>query len=337
MGDDMKKIIFSLLLSTAVVTSDSLFAMDPPPPAYQNGSVVAKGRRPAALLPKGEEVTICYKQYISKKPPNNENDSLFEKVGGYFAQEYDAFFNTSAPQKEYANSKDILIIGKSLGDDFDSHGSVTKGIAELTKLTELTINMFTKLTLPPEIGNLPNLTSLTLCNNHLTDLPQSLGNLYNLKELSLEKNDIANLPESIGKLSNLTSLHLSENNLTDLPKSLGNLSKLEDLLLNGNKLSTLSSKIINLPQLEFIILRNNKFEKLPIELFKKDNWAAHDNPLKGYELQWTYYGMDTLPTHNPFPIYKKVYEKYELPSEQNCYPYQRFPGSLCDFRPLSRP
>ncbi|XP_051123923.1 receptor-like protein EIX2 [Andrographis paniculata] len=144
------------------------------------------------------------------------------------------------------------------------HGRLSKGIGNLTSLTDLnlfdnnitggiptTIGMLCKLVnldisgnqmieaLPKELtegeecggdDTLPELETVRLSANMMTgSLPDWLGKLRNLKELSLDSNMFeGHLPDSLGSLGNLTNLSFANNRLNGtLPSGIGHLSKLD--------------------------------------------------------------------------------------------------------------
>jgi len=87
------------------------------------------------------------------------------------------------------------------------------------------------------VADLSKLEELSIRNNQFTNLPVCVGELTSLKLLWIQDNQFTTIPDFIGNLSNLEWLHIGLNQLTTLPESLKNLTKLRDLILKGNNFS----------------------------------------------------------------------------------------------------
>lgn len=135
------------------------------------------------------------------------------------------------------------------------------GIFANVEIFEANLNKLDKLT--PDIANLTKLTQLTLIGSNITSIPEEIGQLSNLTKLELHNNNIASIPETIGNLSNLDYLTLSNNKLDVLPNSMGNLSKLRILYANNNNLNNLPDEFCNLESISEIVVNNNKINVLP--------------------------------------------------------------------------
>ena len=142
--------------------------------------------------------------------------------------------------------------------------SLPSSIGNLTKLTDLNLELNGLTRIPSSIGNLVNLTALYLGVNQLTgNIPSSIGNLVKLHvNLDLEYNQLSGtIPSSLGNLKKLNYLWLFNNQLTgNIPCSIGNLVNLEELDLNNNQLSgRIPSSLKNASLLRYLFLSYNHF------------------------------------------------------------------------------
>ncbi|CAN6645393.1 adenylate cyclase [Trichomonascus vanleenenianus] len=74
------------------------------------------------------------------------------------------------------------------------------------------------LSLPPQIANLKRLTFLSLFSNQLASLPNEIGELKELRWLDVHSNNLKSLPDAIWDLTSLTVLNASSNLLDAFPK-----------------------------------------------------------------------------------------------------------------------
>ncbi|GMI08986.1 hypothetical protein TrVE_jg11434 [Triparma verrucosa] len=137
-----------------------------------------------------------------------------------------------------------------------------EAVAQLTKLTSLTLlrNKLTKL--PASMGNLVRLSVLELASNRLESLPATFGNLTGLSKLNLECNRLRRIPETLSRLT-IKALNLNSNDLVTLPHCISSMPNLSQLSCNDNKLKYLPGSISESNTLQAIHVCNNRIMELP--------------------------------------------------------------------------
>ena len=111
--------------------------------------------------------------------------------------------------------------------------------------------------LPPGLADLTKLTMLSLDNNQLTTLPDTLGNLTNLTALVVDYNQLTSVPDTLGTLTNLIGMYFGGSQLTTLPDTFSNLTNLLELDLSDNQLTTLPDWLVELTDLDLIFVTGN--------------------------------------------------------------------------------
>jgi hypothetical protein len=111
-----------------------------------------------------------------------------------------------------------------------------------------------------EIADLTRLTKLSVCHFSIRYLPPEIGCLINLEYLDLSFNKMKSLPTEITYLISLISLKVAHNKLVELTPRLSSLQRLENLDLSNNRLTALGS--VELESMHNLRTLNLQFNKL---------------------------------------------------------------------------
>jgi Leucine-rich repeat (LRR) protein len=168
----------------------------------------------------------------------------------------------------------LTLLFVSLFSSNCAKGTVSVEQWVLANKSEKVLNLSKKEigTLPACIGDLIAVEELTLQLDSITSVPPELGKLRTLKILNLFGNPISTLPDSLGDLENLEVLLLGRTNLTVVPVFLPRLKNLKTLALDETAISLtetdveILSRIPSLQTLDLTLLR--QYKKLPVNISK---------------------------------------------------------------------
>jgi Leucine-rich repeat (LRR) protein len=136
--------------------------------------------------------------------------------------------------------------------------------------------------LSDKIAQLDKLTRLSLSSNRLTKLPKEIGQLSNLEHLSIQA-PIDQIPIEIGQLKKLKSLYISHTSIKTLPPFLAQLSFLERLVISKNSSLKDISAIgaCRQPTLTNLSINNELYPKQLLPIFKVTSltslWINNNN------------------------------------------------------------
>ncbi len=172
---------------------------------------------------------------------------------------------TNFQKIDFSNFPELESLSIWFGN-FNTTGEIFTGLAQLTRLKELSLtNANTHI-----LNRLPSLASLeTLAINGLTgELPLDFNAFENLKTIGIKRApELEQIPLSLYQLKNLTKLSIISTGLAAIDENISNLKQLTELNLGHNKLRKLPDALTRLDKIEILsFTRNFDLELLPENL-----------------------------------------------------------------------